>query len=75
MAMSQPCSAFPASKLATARGLSPDTADSSLGVLLGLGPVSGNQMLDMLDWLRQRQPWIESCKPPRASRPRCVPRP
>ena len=49
----------PASKLATARGLSPDTADSSLGVLLGLGPVSGNEMLDMLDWLRQRQPWIE----------------
>ena len=49
----------PSSKLATARGLSPDTADTSLGVLLGLGPVSGNEMLDMLDWLRQRQPWIE----------------
>ena len=49
----------PASKLATARGLSPDTADCSLGVLLDLGPVSGNEMLDMLDWLRQRQPWIE----------------
>ena len=49
----------PASKLATARGLSPDTTGSSLGVLLGLGPVSGNEMLDMLDWLRQRQPWIE----------------
>jgi len=49
----------PASKLATARGLSPDTADSSLGLLLDLGPVSGNEMLDMLDWLRQRQPWIE----------------
>ena len=46
----------PASKLATARGLSPDTADCSLGVLLDLGPVSGNEMLD---WLRQRQPWIE----------------
>ena len=49
----------PASKLATARALSPDTADSSLGPLLGLGAVSGNEMLDMLDWLRQRQPWIE----------------
>ena len=49
----------PASKLATARGLSPDTADSSLGVLLDLGPVSGNEMLDMLAWLRQRQGWIE----------------
>ena len=49
----------PASKLATARGLSPLTADSSLSLLLNLGPVSGNEMLDMLDWLRQRQGWIE----------------
>ena len=55
----------PASKLATARGLSPDTADSSLGVLLDLGPVSGNEMLDMLDWLRQRQGWIEKSLPRR----------
>ncbi len=49
----------PDSKLATARRLSPETADSSLGSMLGLGQVSGNEMLDMLDWLRQRQPWIE----------------
>ena len=49
----------PASKLATARALSPETADSSLGVLLGLGGVSGNELLDMLDWLSNRQPWIE----------------
>ena len=49
----------PDSKLATARRLSPETADSSLGALLGLGPVSGNAMLGMLDWLRERQPWIE----------------
>ena len=48
-----------ASKLATARGLSPDTADSSLGVLLDLGLVSGSEMLARLDWLRPRQPWIE----------------
>ncbi len=27
--------------------------------MLGLGPVTGNEMLDMLDWLLQRQPWIE----------------
>ena len=49
----------PDSKLATARRLSPDTADSSLGAMLDLGPVSGNEMLAMLDWLRKRQPWIE----------------
>ena len=49
----------PDSKLATARRLSPETADSSLGPLLGLGPVHGNEILHMLDWLRQRQPWIE----------------
>ena len=50
----------PASKLATARRLSPDTADSSLGAMLGLGPVNGNEMLDMLDWLHQRQRHIET---------------
>ena len=46
----------PDSRLATARCLSPETADSSLGLLIGLGPVSGN---DMLDWFLERQPWIE----------------
>ena len=49
----------PASKLATARSLSPETATSSLGPLLGLGPVRGNEMLQMLDWLLSRQVWIE----------------
>ena len=49
----------PDSKLATARRLSPETADSSLGAMLGLGTVCGNEMLAMLDWLRRRQPWIE----------------
>ena len=49
----------PDSKLATARTLDPDTATTSLGTLLELGPVSGNDMLDMLDWLLDRQPWIE----------------
>ena len=49
----------PDSKLATARRLSPDTADSSLGPLLGLGKVHGNELLDMLDWLLKRQPRIE----------------
>ena len=49
----------PASKLATARQLSPDTAACSLGAVLGLGAVSGNDVLHMLDWLLKRQPWIE----------------
>ena len=49
----------PASKLATARALDPETAATSLGTLLELGPVGGNEMLDMLDWLLERQPWIE----------------
>ena len=49
----------PASKLATARALDPETASTSLGAVLKLGPVTGNEMLDMLDWLLERQPWIE----------------
>ena len=49
----------PSSKLATARQLSPGTATSSLGPLLDLGEVSGHEMLEMLDWLSSRQPWIE----------------
>ena len=51
--------ADPLSKLATARTLSEGTASSSLGAMLGLGEVSGNEMLGMLDWLLKRQPWIE----------------
>ena len=50
---------LPVSKLATARLLSTSTAHSSLGALLGLGEVSGNEVLAMLDWLLKRQPWIE----------------
>ena len=49
----------PASKLATARQLSPETASSSLGAVLELGAVTGNEMLAMLDWLHRRQTWIE----------------
>ena len=49
----------PGSKLACARQLSPETAGHSLGTLLGTGPVQGNEMLDMLDWLAKRQRWIE----------------
>ncbi len=49
----------PDSKLATARLLAPETATSSLGPVLCLGPVTGNEMLAMLDWLLLRQRWIE----------------
>ena len=49
----------PASRLATARRLSPETTSNSLGTLLELGPVRGNEMLDVLDWLLKRQRWIE----------------
>ena len=49
----------PDSKPATARRLSPQTCDSSLGEILNLGNVSGNEMLSMLDWLLKRQKWIE----------------
>ena len=51
--------ADPLSQFATAKFLSEDTASSSIGAMLGLGNVSGNEILGMLDWLLERQPWIE----------------
>ena len=48
-----------ADKLATARQLSPYSSTSSLGAVLGLGKIKGNEVLNMLDWLLKRQPWIE----------------
>src|SRR5271170_2117938 len=50
----------PASKLATARALSPDTAASSLGEALGLGAVDDDELYAALDWLLVRQPAIET---------------
>ena len=50
---------YPCSKLATSRGLSKQTASTSLGAVMGLGEVSGNEALSMLDWLVERQKWIE----------------
>jgi hypothetical protein len=50
----------PASKLATARALSPATAASSLGELLGLGEVDEDELYQALDWLLERQPAIET---------------
>jgi len=50
----------PLSKLAAARTLSPDTASSSLGEALGLGPVADDELYAALDWLLERQPAIET---------------
>ena len=50
----------PASKLAAARTLSPATATSSLGTVLGLGDVDEDELYAALDWLRERQPAIET---------------
>jgi hypothetical protein len=50
----------PASKLATARALSPATAASSLGEVLSLGCVDEDELYTALDWLLQRQPAIEA---------------
>jgi hypothetical protein len=52
----------PASKLATARALQDETATSSLGLELGLGPdpIAEQELYAALDWLRQRQSRIEN---------------
>ena len=50
----------PASKLATARALSPATATSSLGEMLGLGELDEDELYTALDWLLERQPAIEA---------------
>ena len=50
----------PASKLATARDLTADTAASSLARLLGLGAVDEVELYRALDWLGARQAAIET---------------
>jgi hypothetical protein len=50
----------PQSKLATARGLDLETASSSLGEVLGLGPVSENELYFAMDWLSGEQERIEN---------------
>ena len=45
----------PVSKLATARALSPTTAASSLGDMLGLGEVDEDELYTALDWLLERR--------------------
>ena len=49
----------PASKLATARGLDPETAVTTLGETLELGDVQAEELYEALDWLLARQPRIE----------------
>jgi hypothetical protein len=49
----------PASKLATARALHPDTLSSSLSAYLGLEAVSEDELYRAMDWLLERQPGIE----------------
>ena len=47
------------SKLATARGLAPDSAVSTLGEMLGLGDVDQHELYAAMDWLLERQAAIE----------------
>lgn len=49
----------PASKLATARALHPDTLTSSLSAYLGLEEVSEDELYRAMDWLLERQSAIE----------------
>lgn len=49
----------PGSKLATARCLTDETATSSLGQVLGLGPVDEQELYAALDWLVGQQQRIE----------------
>src|SRR5215831_8879935 len=50
----------PASKLATARVLDGETANCSLGAVLGLGAVDEGELYDALDWLIEQQERIET---------------
>jgi hypothetical protein len=49
----------PASKLATARGIGPETLSTSLGATLGLGDVEADELYRAMDWLVGRQGKIE----------------
>ena len=50
----------PGSKLAAARALSPATAATSLGEILGLGEVDERELYAALDWLSERQVAVET---------------
>ena len=50
----------PRSKLATARGLSSQTATDTLPEMLGLADADANELYQAMDWLLQRQAAIET---------------
>ena len=50
----------PRSKLATARGLSEETATSSLGLELGIDPEDERALYEAMDWLLARQRRMEN---------------
>jgi len=50
----------PRSKLATARSWNPDTALTSLGQTLGVASANARALDHAMDWLRRRQPQIET---------------
>jgi len=50
----------PQSKLATARGLGPDTASTSLGETLHVEAADADALYAAMDWLLRRQPRIEA---------------
>ena len=49
----------PGSKLATCRAMSDDTAETSLGEVLGIGDATEDQLYAAMDWLLPRQARIE----------------
>jgi transposase len=51
----------PASKLATARGLSTETISSTLGQILGVQSADSDELYEAMDWLLERQEEIERC--------------
>ena len=50
----------PSSKLATARGLNPQTCISTLGELLGVSSADSDELYAAMDWLLERQAEIET---------------
>jgi hypothetical protein len=50
----------PRSKLATARGLDPETLTSSLAEVLGIESATEDDLYEAMDWILERQPKIET---------------
>jgi len=50
----------PASKLATARGIGPETLSTSLGATLGVDSVDVDELYQAMDWLVARQDKVEA---------------